>query len=144
MLRKERKFSVQKKSLLMISKTLSNQELSEFSVKKSKNLLMKKLKISVLILWTMLSKISKLKFKATEMLDTKKLSITLIMSREKEEKDSKFWLNKAFLPNKKKINNLNKSRKTQKHSIKNNILWKQKCKRWWLIWSLKSNNKLKN
>lgn len=64
----------------------------------------------------------KLKSKTTEMLVIKKHSITLIMLKEKEEKELKSLLNKLFHPNKKKIKHLNKSRKTQRHSMMSKTL----------------------
>jgi len=98
--KKRRSNLVPKRSLLTISRILNNQELSESSVRKSKNWLINKSKTSAFKLWTMLLMTLKLKFKTTETLVTKRHSTTLIILKEKEEKELKLLLKKTFHPNK--------------------------------------------
>lgn len=56
------------------------------------------------------------------MLVIKRHSTTLIMLKEKEEKELKSLLKKKFHPKKNKIKLLNILKKTQRHSMMNKIL----------------------
>ena len=63
------------------------------------------------------------------MLVIKRHSTTLIMLKEKEEKEFKSLLKKKFHPKKNKIKLLNILKKTQRHSMMNKMLWKQEFKK---------------